>query len=72
MGDNLNVQQEADRISRSLDSMAMENYEVPAVIDETFDVSLTVPLYDTFEAPINTTVPVSTSIVIDENNQRAY
>jgi len=61
-----NVQQEAGRLSQSLEGMAVENYEVPVVIDEAFAVSLTVPFSDTFEVPINTTVPVSTSITVDE------
>ena len=60
------IQEEAGRISQSLDGMPLENFEVPVVIDETFAVSLTVPFKDTFEVPINTTVPVSTSIAVDE------
>lgn len=61
-----NLQQEANRISETLDGVAIENYEVPVVVDETFAVSLTVPFSDTFEVPINTSVPVSTSITVDE------
>jgi hypothetical protein len=61
-----NVQQEAKRISETLDGLEIENYEVPVVVDETFSVSLTVPFSDTFEVPIKTTVPVSTSIAVDE------
>jgi len=61
-----NVQQEASRVLETLEGIDIENLEVPVAIDETLDVSLTVPFNDTFEVPINMTVPVSTSIAVDE------
>lgn len=59
-------QQEAGRVSEMLDSVALENFEVPVAVDETLDVAVTIPFSDTIEVPINTTVPVSTSISVDE------
>ena len=67
-----NVQQEANRISETLDGVEIENYELPIVVDETFAISLTVPFSDTFEVPIKTTVPVSTSITVDETISVAF
>ena len=60
------VRQEAGRVSEMIDGVALENYEVPISIDETFDVAVTIPFSDTIEVPINTTVPISTSITVDE------
>jgi hypothetical protein len=60
------VKLEAGRVSQMLDGITFENYEVPISVDETLDVSVTIPFSDTIEVPISTTVPVSTSIVVDE------
>jgi len=61
-----NLRQEAGRVLEALEGTDIANIEVPVAIDETLDVSLTVPFSDTFEVPINMTVPVSTSIAVDE------
>ncbi len=60
------VQEEAGRIAGSLADVKIENYEMPVVIDERFDLALTVPFSDTLKVPIKTTVSVSTSVTVDE------
>jgi hypothetical protein len=60
------VRQEAGRAAEMLDDVALENFELPIAVDETLDISTTIPFSDTITVPINTVVPVSTSVIIDE------
>ncbi len=51
---------------KAVETVQIENVDVPISIDETFPISLTVPFSDTFEVPIKTTIPISTSIKVNE------
>lgn len=45
-----------------LESIQVENFDLPVHVEETVALSLTVPFSDTFLVPINATVPVSSSV----------
>ena len=54
-------------ILKTVETVEIESFDVPIVIDETLPISLTVPFSDTFQIPISATIPVSTSVAINEN-----
>ncbi|MDX1687400.1 MAG: hypothetical protein R3248_05390 [Candidatus Promineifilaceae bacterium] len=61
------AQEEVRNASRLLNTVEMEDFQLPVQVDETLPISLTVPFSDTFQAPISTTVPISTGIPFTDN-----
>lgn len=61
------AQQEVRNASRLLNTVEIENFELPVEVDETLPISLTVPFSDTFQAPISATVPISAAIPFTDN-----
>ncbi len=63
----LQAQQEVASVTEILDTVEIENFELPVVINETLPIDITVPFNDTFEIAIHETVPISMTIPIKEN-----
>jgi hypothetical protein len=63
----LQAQREVANVTEILDTVKIENFELPVVVDETLPIEITVPFSDTFEVPIQETVPISLTIPIEEN-----
>jgi hypothetical protein len=63
----LQARQEVDNVAEILDTVKIENFELPVVVDETLPIDITVPFSDTFEVAIQETVPISMMIPIKEN-----
>ncbi len=63
----LQAQREVSNVTKILDTVEIENFELPVVVDETLPIDITVPFSDTFEVEINETVPISITIPIKEN-----
>jgi hypothetical protein len=63
----LQAQQEVANVTEILDTVSIENFDLPVVVDETLPIDITVPFSDTFEVPIHETVPISMTIPIQEN-----
>lgn len=61
------AQTEVTRVNEILDSVQLENFDLPIEVNETLPLSMTVAFSDTFQVPISATVPISTSIVVDDN-----
>lgn len=61
------AQEEVRNASRLLNTVEMEDFELPVRVDETLPISLTVPFSDTFRAPISATVPISAAIPFTDN-----
>ena len=61
------AQTEVTRVNEILDSVQIDNFDLPIKVDETLPLSMSVAFSDTFQVPISATVPVSTSIVVDDN-----
>ena len=55
------------QVTEILDTVKIENFELPVEVNETLPISITVPFRDTFVVPINATVPISMIIPITEN-----
>jgi hypothetical protein len=62
----LRAQREVTAISQMLETVELNNYEMPIAVSETLPLSLTIPFSDTFAVPISTTIPISTSIAVSE------
>ncbi len=58
---------EVARVSEILESVEIENFELPIVVDETLPLSMTVAFSDTFQVPISATIPISTNIAVRDN-----
>lgn len=63
----LQARQEVAHVTEILDTVNIENFDLPIKIDETLPIDITVPFSDTFEVPIHETVPISMTIPIKEN-----
>ncbi len=63
----LQAQREVSSVTKILDTVKIENFELPVVVDETLPIDISVPFSDTFEVAINETVPISITIPIKEN-----
>jgi len=63
----LQAQQEVASVTEILDTVEIENFDLPVVINETLPIDITVPFNDTFEIAIHETVPISMTIPIKEN-----
>ena len=61
------ARQEVANVTEILDTVNIENFDLPVVVDETLPIDITVPFSDTFEVPIHETVPISMTIPIQEN-----
>ena len=61
------VQQEIANVALAMDTVQLENFDLPIEINETLPLKMEVAYNDTFEVPIKTTIPVSTSIVVNDN-----
>lgn len=61
------ARQEVAHVTEILDTVNIENFDLPIKIDETLPIDITVPFSDTFEVPIHETVPISMTIPIKEN-----
>ena len=57
---------EVQEASAYLDTVELEAFDLPIVVDETLQLSMTVPFSDTFLVPISATVPVSESILFED------
>lgn len=62
----LRAQQEVTSITQMLETVELNNFDLPVVVSETIPLSLSIPFSDTFPVPISTTIPVSTSITVSE------
>lgn len=63
----LQAQREVSKVTQILDTVEIENFELPVVVDETLPIDITVPFTDTFEISVRETVPISLTIPIKEN-----
>jgi len=63
----LQAQQEVANVTEILDTVKIENFELPIVVDEMLPIAISVPFSDTFQVPIKATVPISMTIPINEN-----
>lgn len=61
------AQEEVRNASRLLDTVEMEDFQLPIQVDESLPISLTVPFSDTFQTPISATVPISAAIPFTDN-----
>lgn len=61
------AQEEVRNASRLLNTVELEDFELPVQVDESLPISLTVPFSDTFQTPISTTVPISAAIPFTDN-----
>jgi hypothetical protein len=61
------AQQEVANVTEILDTVEIQNFDLPVKVDETLPIDITVPFSDTFEVPIHETVPISMTIPIKEN-----
>jgi len=61
------AQEEVRNASRLLNTVEIEDFELPVQVDETLPISLSVPFSDTFQTPISATVPISAAIPFTDN-----
>jgi hypothetical protein len=61
------AQQEVANVTQILDTIEIENFDLPVVVDETLPIAITVPFSDTFEVPIQATIPISLTVPIQED-----
>jgi hypothetical protein len=60
------ARRQVESASMLLGEVELGNFDLPVVVDETLQVSMTVPFSDTFTVPISATVPVSTSVLFED------
>jgi hypothetical protein len=52
--------------SVTLNEVELGSFDLPIEVDESLQISMTVPFSDTFMVPISATVPVSTSVLFED------
>lgn len=62
----LQAQREVANVTEILDTVEIENFDLPVEVDETLPIDITVPFSDTFTVAIDETVPISMTIPINE------
>jgi hypothetical protein len=60
------AQRQVESASILLEGVELGNFDLPVEVDETLQISMTVPFSDTFTVPISATVPVSTSVLFED------
>ena len=63
----LQTQKGIASVNEILDTVEIENFDLPVVVDEVLPIDITVPFNDTFDVPIHEVVPISMTIPIHEN-----
>lgn len=63
----LRAQQEVSNVQKILNTVEIENFDLPVEVDETLPINITVPFSDTFKVAIDETVPISMTIPIKED-----
>lgn len=61
------IKQELGNVAAILDTVEVENFDIPVVIDETLPISLDVDFSETFEVPISQTVSISLMVPITDD-----
>jgi hypothetical protein len=60
------ARRQVEATSMLLDEVELGSFELPVEVDESLQISMTVPFSDTFTVPISATIPVSTSVLFED------